>query len=290
MPSWPTPTPWPPDPAASLYCRTCYLPSPSYLSRLVRTPAVRALLVQCGAAPLTLALVYLLASLRLPWFYPVNYLTVAVIHGLVAAAITWRVGLAPWWRVIEFLFPLAVLAALALQLPSWIFLLVFVILLGWYWSTFRTQVPYYPSNPAVWDAVRQQLPPPSTSGKPLRVIDIGSGLGGFVLYLARVRPDLEVVGIELAPFPWLYSWLRARLSGSRARFIRGDYEQLDFGQFNLVFAYLSPAVMGALWRKAEAEMCPGDTLISYEFAIEGRMPELVIHTTNGSTPLYKWCF
>lgn len=260
-------------------------PPASFLSRLARTPAVRALLIQCGTAPLTLALVYLLATLHLP----LNYIAVAVIHGLLAAAITWWAGLAIWWRAIEFLFPLAVLATLSLQLPSWIFLLVFLVLLGWYWSTFRTQVPYYPSHAGVWDAVRQQLPPPS-SDKRLRVIDIGSGLGGFVLYLARVRPDIEVVGIELAPFPWLYSWLRARFGKSSARFIRGDYEQLDFGRFDLVFAYLSPAVMGGLWRKANAEMCPGSTLISYEFAIDARPPDLVIHATNDATPLYKWYF
>lgn len=260
-------------------------PPSSFLSRLVRTPAVRALLIQCGAAPLTLALVYLLATFHVP----LNYVAVAVIHGLLAAAITWRAGLAVWWRAIEFLFPLAVLATLALQLPSWIFLLVFLIMLGWYWSTFRTQVPYYPSNAGVWDAVRQQLPPPA-SDKRLRVIDIGSGLGGFVLYLARVRPDIEVVGIELAPLPWLYSWLRARFGKSSARFIRGDYEQLDFGQFDLVFAYLSPAAMGGLWRKADAEMCRGSCLISYEFAIDTRAPDLVIHATNDVAPLYKWYF
>lgn len=260
-------------------------PPSSFLSRLVRTPAVRALLIQCGAAPLTLALVYLLATFHVP----LNYVAVAVIHGLLAAAITWRAGLAVWWRAIEFLFPLAVLATLALQLPSWIFLLVFLIMLGWYWSTFRTQVPYYPSNAGVWDAVRQQLPPPA-GDKRLRVIDIGSGLGGFVLYLARVRPDIEVVGIELAPLPWLYSWLRARFGKSSARFIRGDYEQLDFGQFDLVFAYLSPAAMAGLWRKADAEMCRGSCLISYEFAIDTRAPDLVIHATNDATPLYKWYF
>lgn len=258
---------------------------PSFLSRLFRAPAARALLIQCGALPLSLALVYLLASLHIS----INYLAVAAIHGLVAAAITWRAGLAVWWCAIELLFPLAVLAALALQLPSWIFLLVFLVLLGWYWSTFRTQVPYYPSNPAVWDAVRQQLPPP-VAGKQLRVIDIGSGLGGFTLYLARTRPDIACVGIELAPLPWLVSWLRARFGKSSAQFIRGDYERLDFGQFDLVFAYLSPAAMGGLWRKAHAEMCPGSTLISYEFAIDAREPDLVIHATNDTNPLYKWYF
>jgi hypothetical protein len=276
---------------------TRHTPQSSYLQRLVRAPAVRALAIQCGAAPLSLGLVYLLATLH----FPVDYLTVAVLHGLVAAAITWLAGLAVWWRAIEFLFPLAVLAALSLRLPPWLFLAVFLFLLGLYWSTFRTQVPYYPSHPAVWDAVRQQLPPPRAqgdggndgnggAGRPLRVIDIGSGLGGLVLYLARVRADAECVGIELAPLPWLVSRLRALVGGHRARFILGDYERLDFGQFDVVFAYLSPAAMGALWRKAEAEMRAGSILISYEFAIDARAPDQTIHATDDAAPIHKWYF
>lgn len=265
---------------------TRHLPPTSYLQRVARAPAVRALLIQCGAAPLSLGLVYLLATFQ----FPVDYLTVAVVHGLVAAAITWKTGLAVWWRAIEFVFPLAVLAALSLRLPPWLFLAVFLVLLGLYWSTFRTQVPYYPSHPAVWDAVRQQLPPPRADGRPLRVIDIGSGLGGLLMYLARARPDIECVGIELAPLPWLYSRVRAAIGHSRARFLPGDYERLDFGQFDLVFAYLSPAAMGGLWRKAEAEMCPDAILISYEFAIDARAPDQTILATDDGAALYKWYF
>ena len=260
----------------------------TYLKRIARAPAVRAMLIQCGAAPLTLAIIYMMASCR----FPVDYLTVAVVQGLLAAAITWKFRLASWWRAIQLLFPLAVLAALALQLPSWWFLLVFLILLGLYWSTFRTQVPYYPSNPAVWDAVRQLLPAPGA--RQLRLIDIGSGLGGLVMYLSRARPDAACEGIELAPLPWLYSWLRARLAGggggTPARFRLGDYERLDFADYDLVFAYLSPAAMTGLWRKAASEMRPGSMLASYEFAIDIRQPDQTIYATERGVPLYIWYF
>jgi cyclopropane fatty-acyl-phospholipid synthase-like methyltransferase len=139
--------------------------------------------------------------------------------------------------------------------------------------------------------VRQQLPPPAADpARPLRLIDIGSGLGGLVLYLSRVRPDAACEGIELAPLPWLYSWLRARLAGGAARFRLGDYEKLDFAAYDLVFAYLSPAAMPGLWRKAAAEMRPGAMLISYEFAIHDRAPDRTIHATEGGVPLYIWYF
>lgn len=253
-----------------------------YLKRITRAPAVRAMLIQCGALPLSLAILYVMASFR----FNVDYLSLAVVQGLLACVLTWKLGLAAWWRAIQLLFPLALLTTLALQLPSWLFGAGFLLLLGWYWSTFRTQVPYYPSGPAVWDAVRQLLP----SERAPRVVDVGSGLGGLTLYLARVRPDADAVGIELAPLPWLYSWLRARFTGSRARFIRGDYEDLDFGQFDLVFAYLSPAAMPGLWRKARAEMCHGSMLVSYEFSLMETPPESIIHATEGGIPLYIWYF
>lgn len=240
------------------------------------------MLIQCGAMPLTLAVLYVMARLA----YPVDYLTAAVVQGLLAALLTWKLALAGWWRAIQLLFPLAVLTALALQLPSWLFGAAFLLLLGWYWSTFRTQVPYYPSGPAVWDAVRQLLP----ADRAPRVIDIGSGLGGLVLYLSRVRPDAAVEGIELAPLPFLCGWLRARLAGGRARFRLGDYEKLDFSRYDLVFAYLSPAAMPGLWRKAVAEMRPGAMLVSYEFIVPERAPDRVLHAGEGDVPLYIWYF
>jgi SAM-dependent methyltransferase len=248
----------------------------------LRVPALQALLVQAGAllpcAALAVAADAVGAGLTL--------LQAALLQGLLAAALSWKLGLARWWLPIQLLFPLAVLAGLALRLPPWLAGIAFLILLGWYWSTYRTQVPYYPSNPAVWRAVLAELP----QDRALRVIDIGSGLGGFTLHLAAARPESQVAGIELAPLPWLVSRLRAALSGSRARFLRGDYERLDFADYDLVFAYLSPAAMPALWRKAQREMRPGSLLASYEFEIPASSGVKTIHTTESGPPLYIRAF
>ncbi|WP_308600791.1 class I SAM-dependent methyltransferase [Massilia sp. Dwa41.01b] len=167
------------------------------------------------------------------------------------------------------------------------FLVVFLFMLVLYWSTFRTQVPYYPSGRSAWARVVTELLP---QGRAISVIDIGSGLGGLVLDLARRRLDARVVGIELAPLPWLASWLRARLQRSRARFLLGDYEKLDFAQFDVVFAYLSPAAMPALWKKARREMRVGSMLMSYEFAIEECPPTLSVYLQDTGRTLYIWHF
>ncbi|WP_426172698.1 class I SAM-dependent methyltransferase [Massilia sp. TWR1-2-2] len=252
------------------------------LRRIWRAPAVQALLLQLAAAPLTVAALLLLLRAGTP----VSLAGAGLLQGVCAAALSgWR-RLAPWWLAIQLLFPLALLAGVSLQLPPTLFLGGFLILLLIYWSTFRTQVPYYPSGRRAWDAVAAVLPP----DRPLFVIDIGSGLGGLVLDLARRRPDSTFVGIELAPLPWLASALRARLAGSGARFVRGDYEQLDLGDYDAVFAYLSPAAMDGLWRKASAEMRPGSLLLSYEFKIGAKPPDINIMPTGAGPALYGWRF
>jgi hypothetical protein len=253
------------------------------LRRIWRAPAVQALLMQCAALPLAWALVAQLLRADVP----LNLAGAGLVQGALAAALSrWR-KLASWWLAIQLLFPLALLAGLAMNLPPWLFLAGFVMLLLVYWSTFRTQVPYYPSGKRAWDAVAALLPP----DRPLYVIDIGSGLGGLVLDLAGRRPESTFAGIELAPLPWLASRLRAALAGrANARFVRGDYERLDLGAYDAVFAYLSPAAMGALWRKASAEMRPGSLLLSYEFGIADKTPDIVITPTGRGPVLYGWHF
>jgi SAM-dependent methyltransferase len=252
---------------------------------LLRAPALRALLGQIAAFPLTLASTWLLARAGVP----MSWLAVALLQGAWAALLAWRAALAPWWRAIQFGFPpLLTIAhgqAIASALPPAVFLALFITLLLVFWSTFRTQVPYYPSGREVRGIVAGLLPE-----RPLAVIDIGSGLGGLVLHLARARPDCDLTGIELAPLPWLAATVRASMTGARARFLRGDYERLNLGHYDVVFAYLSPAAMPGLWHKAKTEMKPGSLLLSYEFVMTEREPDRRFVTTDGKKILYVWHF
>lgn len=250
--------------------------------RFFSIPAVQAALIQAAALPTTFFIVYALATVHLP----MTFFVVALVQGLVALLFTVKLGLARWWRPIQLGFPLALLGASVLNLPPLFYLLVFLVMLGLYWSTYRTQVPLYLSGHVVWEAVVRELP----ARQGLKLVDIGSGIGGMALHLAHARPDAQVTGIELAPLPWLVSRLRALATASRVRFVRGDYETLDFSAYDMVFAYLSPAAMGALWGKASKEMRPGSLLISYEFEIEASPPVKTIVTTEHGPALYVWRF
>lgn len=254
--------------------------TPVIRPRFAGPPALAAILIQMLAAAPTLACVYVLSSQS----HQVPLYGAALLQGALAALLTILFGLAPWWRPIQLVFPIALLGARALHLPPAALFGAFVFLLLLFWSTFRTQVPFYPSGPAAWRALSAALP-----DRPVRLIDIGSGLGGLILDLARRHPGCELTGIEVAPLAWLVSVLRARATGSAARFVRGDYERLNFADFDVVFGYLSPAVMAALWRKAEREMRPGTMLVSYEFNIPGKAPDKTMTPVSGPA-LYFWYF
>lgn len=248
---------------------------------LFNAPSARALLIQVFSFAIVLA-----SSVALPALTgaQLGLASAAILQGVIAALVSRLSGMAPWWLFIQFLFPVAAIALDALALPPWIYLVAFLALLGLYWTTFRTQVPYYPSTQSAWDAVDKLLP----QGRPTRFIDIGSGFGGLVMHLAARRPESDFIGIEVAPVPWLVSALRARLGHSRSRFVPGDYGRLDFAGYDVVFAYLSPAAMPALWDKARAEMRRGALLLSYEFPVPGVAPDLVEHPDGDGPPLYGW--
>jgi hypothetical protein len=252
------------------------------LFRIWRAPAVQALVLQGAAFPLTLLAVYALARAGAA----PGYAGAALIQGAFAALLARLRKLAVWWLAIQLVFPLALMESRQLAIAPGVFLAAFLFLLALYWSTFRTQVPYYPSGQRVWNEVARLLP----QNKAVCAIDIGSGLGGLVLDLAARRPESTFIGIELAPLPWMVSWLRAKLGPSNARFVRGDYHDLDFGNYDAVFAYLSPAAMSALWHKASREMRPGAILLSYEFVITEKAPDLSILPTGRGPTLYIWHF
>lgn len=215
---------------------------------------------------------------ELPFYFYV------LLQATMATGYAFWAGMQKWWCWIHFCFPFAVWLMLTWQLPSTVYLVGFIITLALYWTTFRTQVPFYPSHPAVWRQVAAIIP----QDKPLRLVDIGSGLGDLSMYLAKLRPDSLIEGVEIAPLPWIISKLRAKVKQSRAIFCMRNYHELNFADYDVIFAYLSPAAMPALWEKAQSEMRPGSLLISYEFDIEGILPTKVIETEGRTEKLFVW--
>ncbi len=219
----------------------------------------------------------------------VTPLTFSLLCGLFAATFSFFAGLAKWWLPIQLLFAPAVALMLRVELPPGIFLGAFLAMLLVYWSVFRSQVPLYLSSKKVWQALERLLPAVK-SDPDFRFADLGSGLGGVLTHLAQARPDGWYVGVEAAPFPFVWSWLRIKLGGHRrCRVHWGSLWNCDLSQYEVVFAYLSPVPMQKLWHKARAEMRPGTLFISSTFAVADQAPQHTVQVDDlhGST-LFVW--
>lgn len=200
----------------------------------------------------------------------------ALLQGATASLLALLFHAAAWWRVIHFLFAPALVLGVAAELPPQWCLAALLALAGVFWNSYRAQVPLYLSGKAAWREVARLLP--STGG--VRVIDLGCGLGGLVAYLARMRPDARVDGVESAPLPFLASCVRAWISGREggggsASILWRDLWQVNLADYDVAHAYLSPVPMPLLWAKACREMRSGSLFLSHSFAVPGAEPLLV---------------
>ena len=213
-----------------------------------------ALLAQILGAIAALAVVRVL---NLKPFPPL--LMMACLQGGLAALISRLFGGKPWWLLIHLLFlPLAVLATRIPVAPHW-WLLGFFFLLAVFWRTDRSRVPLYLSNRATATALAGLIP-----ATPSRVLDLGCGTGSLLVRLARLRPDCQYTGIEHAPLPWLIARLRTAPL-PQVTIVYGDFWPHPLGDYQLIYAFLSPVPMPRLEQDACARMGNDALLVSNSF-------------------------
>lgn len=194
-----------------------------------------------------------------------------LVQGVLAALAAFTLRSEPWWIPIHLAFAPALLLARGLAIaPGW-YLAAFAALATVYWTSFRTRVPLYLSNRAAVSAVADLIAPAGG----MKILDIGSGIGSLLIPLARMRPDCDFRGIEAAPAPFLLSRIRSR-GMHNIRFDRGDFFGHPWGGYDVVYAFLSPIPMEAVWNKARREVQPRAALVSNSFPVPGRKPDMVI--------------
>lgn len=222
---------------------------------------IRAFLAEAAAFGLLALVLHVGLMPRLPGA------AVAAFLGILAMAVGRGLGLSAGWT--PFLMGFPWLAALLLRhpLPSWVWPAALAVLLLVYGGGVLTRVPLYNSSRAAWEALLTLLPP-----GPVRLVDLGAGLGGPLAFLARERADGWFAGVEASPLTWLAAWIRTRPCRANCRVRWGSLWREDLGGYDVVYAFLSPAPMAALWAKARREMKPGSLLVSNTFAVPGQEP------------------
>ena len=232
------------------------------MTRVLQLPILRALTAQAGAATVVVLIAMLLPGRLSPT-------AAVVLDGLLAAALGGAFGLRWWWAPIQFAFPWALAWQAGASSSPWIWGLGFVGMVLLFGGGVRTRVPLYNSNRAAWEALRELLP--AQAG--VHFVDLGAGLGGPLAFLARARPDARFSGVEASPVVWLLAWLRTLPVRRNCRVRLGSLWSTDLRAADIVYAFLSPAPMPALWEKVRREMRLGTLLVSNTFAIPGVEPE-----------------
>jgi len=130
-----------------------------------------------------------------------------------------------------------------------------------------------PSSSAAVRKVAAMLP--GLSGG--KVVDLGSGWGGMALAAARACPDKQIVGIEYALLPYLWSRMKRALSLrlGNLRFLRADFFGYSLADTQILFIYMPSEFMPRLAPKI-AELPKGAYVISNSEKCEGLTPESVV--------------
>ncbi len=188
-----------------------------------------------------------------------------------AAGVSRMLRQPPWWVPIHLCFLPAALGMLALQLPAWIYLLAALLLGLVFWGTVKGDVPLFLSSSAVGDALMTILADEHAAS----FADLGAGIGTVVLPIAHQLPEVRIDALERAPMPWLLAYWRCR-NLPNVQVCRGSLWSSNLGEYDVVFAYLSPLVMARVGEKVRRDMREGSLFISSSFPIPDCPPEAVV--------------
>jgi len=232
------------------------------------------------------ALMVVFAALRLGLFGWPALVGVAVFaQAVIAALIARLLRCDRWWILIHLVFTPSIAAALALQLPSYWYLIGFVVLALLFGPAVRHRVPLFLSNHLTQRTLSEQVSQ-YWAGRDDQFIDLGSGTGSMAIGFSVMNPHVRCVGIEEAWLP--YGWSRWRALGrSNLELRQGNFWDSDLSAYRVVYAFLSTEPMGRLWQKVAQEMRPGSVFVSNSFQVPDVAPtRVVVVDDSRQTHLY----
>lgn len=122
-----------------------------------------------------------------------------------------------------------------------------------------------------------------------RILDLGSGRGGFAKRIARALPLAKVTGIESALLPHLLARLGQRLLGPKnLHYQRGNFMPHNCDAYNGVIMFLDDTLTRKVGQKLRVELRPGTIVICNHFKLQGDWipTETIVPPYSFGAPIY----
>lgn len=113
--------------------------------------------------------------------------------------------------------------------------------------------------------------------KPGEVLyDLGSGDGRVLIAAAR-EFGASTVGVELSPLLCMLAWFKVEIAGvgRHVRLHCGSYHNIDPGDADVVYIYLTSGNANRLSKKLAAELKPGARVVSVSAGLSGWQPDKI---------------
>lgn len=129
----------------------------------------------------------------------------------------------------------------------------------------------------------------SSSKRPLRVIDLGSGTGGLLLPLAKKFSQHQFVGYDWDFFVCQILKLRARKL-SNLTVVRDNFMNVDLSQYDLLLCFLDTKAAEELSLKVAKEIKSDAMIISSAFELKDLTPQQVFDAKSFGMPLKVYVY
>lgn len=141
---------------------------------------------------------------------------------------------------------------------------------------------FVPSNKRALEKIFSNL----SFKKNQRFIDLGSGDGRVVLYIAK-KYKIKALGLEINPLLLLYSKIKAKIFKIKnAEFLRVNLIKDNWPSADIIYLFLIPKLIFKIKKELKKRLDDGSLIISHGFSIDNFNKYLINKINNQPFPTY----
>lgn len=115
----------------------------------------------------------------------------------------------------------------------------------------------------------------------MKFLDVGAGDGFLLEKVAEKFPEGDLCGVEKSWCAYRAAKKRRQKSGGDYTLVCGGFEDMDFGEYDVIYVYMIPYLMDTLEAKCVGECKSGTVVYCNSFGFGGREADRKISVDPG---------